>query len=83
MKRSVLYGACLLALLAGCASAPQKPVTTAYAKSRTCLATGSRIPRTEADCAAWGQSYTDDDIYQTGHPGELGTALRLLDPVAH
>ena len=77
MFKFLLTGACLLALMAGCASAPQKSVAAADTKSKTCLETGSRIP---SDCSP-GRSYTSDDIRQTGHVGNLGAALRELDPV--
>jgi hypothetical protein len=79
MFKSLLAGACLLVLMAGCASAPQKSVAAADTKSRTCLDSGSRIPR---DCAP-GQSYTGDDIRQTGRVGDVAAALRQLDPVVH
>jgi hypothetical protein len=79
MFKSLLAGACLLVLMAGCASAPQKSVAAADTKSKTCIDSGSRIPH---DCAP-GQSYTGDDIEQTGHVGNVAAALRQLDPVVH
>jgi hypothetical protein len=82
MFKSLLTGACLLAVLAGCASAPQKPVTTADAKPTGCLATGSRIPPSSAECAALGQSYSGDELRQTGHY-DVGAALRMVDPIVH
>ena len=80
MFKSLLTGAFVLALLAGCASAPQNTVASADTKPKTCLASGSRIPQ---ECAGPGQSYTGDDIQQTGHVGDVGAALRQLDPVVH
>lgn len=79
MFKSLLAGSFVFALLAGCASAPQKPVASADTKPKTCLTSGSRIPQA---CAP-GQSYTGDDIQQTGHVGDVAAALRQLDPVVH
>jgi hypothetical protein len=79
MFKPLLTGACLLALLTGCASAPQKPVATADAGSKTCLTSASRIPH---ECAP-GQSYTGDEIKDTGHVGNAAAALRQLDPIIH
>jgi hypothetical protein len=79
MFKSLLTGACLAAMLAGCASAPQKPADKTAAASTTCLATGSRIPLSPGDCAALGQSYSGDDLRQTGQFNP-GAALRMLDP---
>lgn len=80
MFKALLTGTCLLALLTGCASAPQKPVASADARPKTCLTSGSRIPN---ECAATGQSYTGEDLQQTGHVGDAAAALRQLDPVVH
>jgi hypothetical protein len=79
MFKSVLTGTCLLALLTGCASTPQKPVATADATPKTCLTSASRIPH---ECAP-GQSYTGEDLQQTGHVGDAAAALRQLDPIVH
>ena len=81
MFKPLLTGACLFAVLAGCASAPQKPVASADTKPKTCLASGSRIPLSRDECAALGQSYTGEDLQQTGHVGDAAAALRQLDPV--
>jgi hypothetical protein len=83
MFKSLLSGTCLLALMAGCASAPQKPVASADARPKTCLTSGSRIPLSQNECAATGQSYTGEDLQQTGHVGDAAAALRQLDPVVH
>jgi hypothetical protein len=79
MFKSLLTGACLLAVLAGCASAPQKPADTAAART-TCLTSGSRIPLSPGECASLGQSFSGDELRQTGQVN-LGSALRLVDPV--
>jgi hypothetical protein len=81
MFKSLLSGTCLLALLAGCASAPQKSASANV--SPTCVTIASRIPRSGADCAAPGQVYSGDDIRRTGHPGDIAAALRQLDPSVH
>lgn len=78
MFKMLLTGACL-AVLAGCASAPQKPLAAADTKSKTCLTSGSRIP---GQCAP-GQSYTSEELQQTGHVGNAAAALRQLDPIVH
>jgi hypothetical protein len=41
--------------------------------------TSSRIPRSPADCSAFGRTYSSDDIDRTGAT-TTGGALRLLDP---
>lgn len=76
MFKSLLTGACLLAVLAGCSSAPQKHADTTAAASTGCLATGSRIPL--GTCAP-GQSYSGEELRQTGEI-DVAAALRLLDP---
>jgi hypothetical protein len=81
MFKSLLTGACLLAMLAGCASAPQKHADTTAA-STTCLTSGSRIPLSAGECAALGQSYSGDELRQTGQVNP-GAALRMVDPVVH
>jgi hypothetical protein len=80
MFKSLLTGACLLAVLAGCTSAPQKHADTTAATRTGCLATGSRI--TPGACASPGQSYSGDELRETGQI-DLGAALRMVDPVVH
>ncbi len=81
MFKSLLTGAFLLAMLAGCASAPQKHADTAAA-STTCLTSGSRIPLSPGECASLGQSYSGEELRQTGQVNP-GSALRMLDPAIH
>lgn len=67
----------LLVLLAACATTPQNHAT--MATNTSCLATGSRIPLSPGDCAAFGRSYSDEQLRQTGQT-EVGPALQMLDP---
>ena len=83
MSKSLLSGACLVALLAGCASAPQKPVASADVAKPACITSASRIPGNQGDCVAPGHVYTGDDIRKTGHVGNIAAALRELDPAIH
>jgi hypothetical protein len=70
-------------LLAACAATTQnaKPtVSAAVAQNPACMTeTGSRIPGDRADCAAFGRSYSGDDIDRTGKVN-VGDALQILDP---
>jgi hypothetical protein len=50
------------------------------AQNPACLhQTGSRIAAANANCSAWGRSYSSDDIERTGSV-TAGEALRLMDP---
>jgi hypothetical protein len=84
MLKSLVTGACLLALVAGCATAPQSRTNAAAnaTPNTGCLTTGSRIPLGPGECAALGQSYSGDELRQTGQV-EVGPALRMLDPAVH
>ena len=80
MLRALITGACVLATLAGCATAPAHSNSTASATANpACLSTGSRIPQGQNSCAAFGQSYTEEQLRQTGR-WEVGPALQTLDP---
>ena len=83
MLKSLLIGACLATLAAGCASAPTPHAMTdtgARVKHELCLSTtGTRIPLREHECAAFGRSYTGEEIRNTGAT-TVDEALRLLDP---
>jgi hypothetical protein len=82
MFKSLLTGACLMAVLAGCASTSQNPTSAAAANSgpkARCLSTASRIPTDKNECAAFGRSYSGDQLQQTGHV-DIGQALQTLDP---
>jgi len=83
MLRSLLPCACLLASLAACASAPHRTDTAANVpQNPACLATGSRIPRSPGQCGALGQSYSEEELRQTGQTS-IAPALRMLDPAIH
>jgi hypothetical protein len=71
-----------LVLAACAATAPNvKPnATSAVAQNPACVTqTGSRIAGNSANCAAFGRSYSRDDIDKTGKV-DLGDALQTLDP---
>jgi hypothetical protein len=82
MFKTLLTGTCLLAVLAGCASAPQNRVASADSPPKGCLASGSRIPLGKDQCAAMGQSYSGDELRETGKDN-TADALRMVDPVVH
>lgn len=75
--------AALLAVLSicGCATTNNPPPPSATAGGTSCLtSTGSRIPPSpDFKCTAWGRSYSQTDIDQTGKTTVAG-ALGLLDP---
>jgi hypothetical protein len=83
MFKSLLTGACLLALFAGCASAPQNQAPTAKAANAGpttgCVTTGSRVPLDQNQCASFGRSYSGEELQQTGHI-DTARALQTLDP---
>ena len=82
MFKTLLTGACLMAVLAGCASAPQNRTgmtANANALPPHCLATGSRVPRDKTDCAAFGRTYSGEELQRTGMT-DVGHALEMLDP---
>jgi hypothetical protein len=70
-------------VLAACATTPNvKPNATSAALTQNpaCVTqTGSHIAGNRADCAAFGRSYSRDDIDRTGKV-DLGDALQTLDP---
>jgi hypothetical protein len=85
MTANVRLSAALVAglIVAGCAATAQnvKPSaarSAAVAKDPTCL-TDTGIRFRDAQCSAFGRSYTDEDIRNTGAT-QVGDALQLLDP---
>ena len=78
-------GACLVLALVACTtpSATREPPTSALlapARTRGCVPdTATRIPVTQAECAGFGRTYTQEDLLRTG-AADTGQALRLLDP---
>jgi hypothetical protein len=81
ISRICAAGALLAAFsICGCASTNNPPPSTA-ARPSTCLtSTGSRIPAGPGtSCTAWGRTYSQTDLDQTGKTTAAG-ALGLLDP---
>ena len=83
MLKPTLIGACLAALLAGCAThAPgdQRVV----ANNPDCVqSTGTRIEDASGKCVnVPGSSYTQQDLQRTGEI-DTGAALRKMDPRFH
>ena len=85
IKSLALSGA--VALLAACATAPVSPGKTTAATTKPppgCVAqTATRIPVKDDQCAAFGNTYTREDINRTGQT-DVGAALSMMDPaVSH
>ena len=83
MLKSTLVGACLAALLAGCAThAPSDKL--AAANNPDCIKdTGTRIEDANRKCVGVpGSSYTQQDLQRTGET-DAGSALKKLDPRLH
>lgn len=82
MLKTLLIGACL-ASLAACASAPTTPdqaqAATAKPASACVAQTATRIPVKDDECAGFGNTYTHQDIQNTGQT-TVGPALQMLDP---
>jgi hypothetical protein len=86
MLKTLVTGTCLI-LLAACASTPKseppKSAALAAKPPAGCVShTATRLPRTDTDCAEFGQSYDQDDLKRTGYP-DVGQALRNIDPSIH
>jgi hypothetical protein len=85
MLKELVIGACLVLPLAACTTPsptrePPKSASLAPARAPGCVQdTATRIPVKEGDCAAFGQTYTREDILRTGET-DPAQALRLLDP---
>jgi hypothetical protein len=80
MYKSLLPGACVLALLAGCATAPRNPAPVKAANANAtlnCPATGSRVA--VGTCGMAGRSYSGEQLERTGAT-DPAHALSLLDP---
>lgn len=81
-KQSIGLALCLLGL-AACATKPPSPVANASASSQPppgCVAeTATRLPVSPHQCAAFGRTWTQQDIKSTGAV-DVGQALSLLDP---
>jgi hypothetical protein len=73
------FAVCAGALvLAACATSPSSTVTTAQGTAPLCVPTASRLP-TRDGCNAPGQTYSQDQLRQTGQTSPAD-ALRMLDP---
>ena len=81
MLKSLALGVCVALSLAACATtAPSPATTTAKAVPLGCVSTtATRIPAKDDQCAGFGSTYTQDDLYRTGQTTP-GQALRMLDP---
>jgi hypothetical protein len=87
MWKNQLIGAALSLCVAACASTPSSPgAATSKAAAAPNLTpvgcvsnTATRIPMSHAKCAAFGRTWTDQDIKTTGAT-DSAQALRLLDP---
>ena len=70
----------LSACAANTAAVNPKATASALAQNHACLTeTGSRISSENANCSAFGRSYSSDDIRRTGATS-ADEALRLMDP---
>jgi hypothetical protein len=75
----------LVLVLIACAATtadvkPNSRPSATVAQNPACVTeTGSRIATKNADCVAFGRSYSSDDIDRTGAT-TAGEALPLLDP---
>lgn len=85
MLKTLVLGASLVLTLGACAtvsptSEVARAVSLARVPERVCVPdTATRIPVKGDECAAFGQSYTGDEIQSTGQR-DLGQALLQLDP---
>jgi hypothetical protein len=83
MLRSMLTGASLLVVLAGCTTTghdASKPASAAQGGRPVCLSvTGQRESADSSRCAVYGRSYSREDLKRTGQT-EVGPALQMLDP---
>ena len=85
MLHKVLVATCLTLCVAACATSPstsgtEKPRAAAKVPPAGCVAdTATRIPVSPSDCAAFGRTYTDQDVKSTGAT-DSAQALHQLDP---
>lgn len=65
------------------ADAQVQPAKKKLSDARCLRQTGSRIQsKSKQDCAAYGRSYSRDDLNGTGEV-DVASALRKLDPAVH
>jgi hypothetical protein len=87
MFNKIVIGACFVLCVAACASSRSPPDTAKPAPPATanqppagCVAdTATRIPVSPRDCAAFGRTWTEQDVRSTGAT-DAAQALRQLDP---
>jgi type IV pilus biogenesis protein CpaD/CtpE len=83
MLKSFVLCTALALTLAACASQPTSPgpsTTAAVKPPPGCVAqTATRIPVKDGECAGFGNTYTRQDIDNTGQP-MADKALALMDP---
>jgi hypothetical protein len=85
MRKTLSFGAALLIGLAACATAPTAPRAAAVRTARQtppagCVSgTGTTLPTSPASCTGPGNTYSSEDLQQTGATTVPG-ALRRLDP---
>ncbi len=80
MSRAILTAACVVALLAGCATQGTQQRSASAAVPSGCVkGTASRIPQQYGPCAGFGRSWSGDDLRSTGE-ADVGDALQKLDP---
>lgn len=82
MLKPLAIGACL-AVLSACATTPPTPAKTPTAAAQMpagCVGqTATRIPVKEGECAGFGNTYTQQDLQNTGQT-YTEKALSMLDP---
>lgn len=82
MIKKLLLGVALSACVAGCAhmsSPAQAQVASAPPAGCVYPGTATRLPEPASRCAAFGRSWSQDDLQRTGKP-DVGQALQMLDP---
>jgi hypothetical protein len=86
MFKSLAIGTCLALGLSACATTPPaQSATTAQAATPPagCVSqTATRLPVKNSECAGFGNTYSQDDIRNTGQI-DLSRALKTLDPSIH
>ena len=82
MSNKVLFAACFLLALGGCATTPSAPPAakaSATAPAGCVGATATRLPVNPGECAGFGHTWTQSDLDKTGAT-TVGDALRYIDP---
>ena len=82
MFHKLLFGVGLSACLVGCAHmAPPMQAKANSSPPPGCVfpGTATRLPERPSECAAFGRSWSQDDLRRTGQT-DVGQALQMLDP---